>query len=90
MYTLSLITTIISLTSANSISPHRSDPVSPASFGLIALRSASPIHFGSIDASGYAFYIGKKTVSYCPDQVGDACPPGDQTIITYFNGTASM
>ncbi|KAI4160747.1 MAG: hypothetical protein LQ342_005460 [Letrouitia transgressa] len=91
MYTFSLIlTTLISLTSAKSIYSRHSDPVSPATFGLIALRSASPIHFGSIDASGYAFYIGKETVSYCPEQVGDACPPGNQTIITYFNGTASM
>ncbi|KAL9612791.1 MAG: hypothetical protein Q9167_002626 [Letrouitia subvulpina] len=91
MYTFSLIlTTLISFTSAKPIFPRHHDPATPASFGLIALRSASPIHYGSIDASGYAFYIGKETVSYCPDQVGKDCPPGKQTIISYFNGTASM
>ncbi|KAK2747147.1 hypothetical protein FQN57_002404 [Myotisia sp. PD_48] len=34
-----------------------------------------------INAAGRAFWVGGKTASYCPIQVGDACPPGDETVI---------
>ncbi|KAF2724331.1 hypothetical protein K431DRAFT_291832 [Polychaeton citri CBS 116435] len=38
-------------------------------FSLLAARSASPIHFQPIAATGQHFYIGKKSTAYCPDSV---------------------
>ncbi|CZT24598.1 uncharacterized protein RCC_10323 [Ramularia collo-cygni] len=35
-----------------------------SSFGGLALRSASPIHFGSINANGLGFWIHKNTSTY--------------------------
>lgn len=51
-------------------------------FSVMALRSASPIHFLPMTASGGAFWIGGQTASYCPDAVPN-CPPGN---ITAFVG----
>lgn len=35
-------------------------------FYMLALRSASPIHFGEINAASGGLYIGKKPAIYCP------------------------
>ena len=43
-------------------------------FTLMALRSASPIHFGTIAASGLQFWIGKPTATYCPTSSSGAIP----------------
>ncbi|KAL5363023.1 hypothetical protein BJX96DRAFT_111824 [Aspergillus floccosus] len=52
------------------------------SFGVMASRSASPIHFLPLNARGGHFWLGGKTSSYCPEQVeemGGVCPPGTET-----------
>lgn len=54
-------------------------------FGVVAARSASPIHYLSLAARGNALYLGGETKSYCPDQVekeGGVCPPGNETVLT--------
>lgn len=66
--------------------------------GLMATRSASSLHFQTINASGQAFWIGKETSSYCP--LGSLnpplpCPPGNKTVISVYRdatgvGSASM
>lgn len=38
-------------------------------FSLMSVRSASPIHFATINASGRAFWIGKPTSTYCPSGI---------------------
>lgn len=63
--------------------------------GLIATRSASPVHLQSINASGQAFWIGKETASFCPAEIVKPCPPGEYTVIDIFGnekhpGSASM
>jgi hypothetical protein len=50
--------------------PQSGSASSPIRFGGLALRSASPIHFGSINANGGDFWIGKDTVTYTPANVG--------------------
>lgn len=42
-------------------------------FGVIALHSGSPIHFLSLNAAGGKFWLGGKTKTYCPDNVGVPC-----------------
>jgi hypothetical protein len=36
---------------------------------LMSVRSASPIQYGQINASGQGFWIGKNTATYCPSGV---------------------
>lgn len=48
-------------------------------FSVMAIRSASPIHYMQMNAAGQRFWLGGETASYCPDQVPD-CPPGNQTV----------
>jgi hypothetical protein len=49
-------------------------------FGVMAVRSASPIHYAQLNAAGQKFWLGGQTSSYCPEQVQN-CPPGNQTIL---------
>ncbi|KAJ6255813.1 hypothetical protein Dda_9423 [Drechslerella dactyloides] len=60
----------------------------PGPFSFLALRSASPIHFGSLNASGLKIWIGKPTESYCPVDP-KFCPPGNVTAF-FVDNTASM
>lgn len=69
-------------------------PLSPrqetrARFSIIAARSASPVHLQSVVANGRGFWIGKETATYCPSQVSQ-CPPGDVTVLDYFDGSLSL
>lgn len=50
-------------------------------FSVMAIRSASPIHYLQMNAAGQKFYLGGQTSSYCPDLDGITCPPGNQTVI---------
>lgn len=66
----------------------------PLRLGGMALRSASPIHFGSINANGGSFYIGRNTSTYCPEDsaASDACATANtnQTIFNYLNGQGTL
>ena len=61
-------------------------------FGMLALHSASPIHYGEIHAQGQSLWIGKKTQKYCPDsvQTQGGCPKGKGTNFAGDNGGLSM
>lgn len=60
-------------------------------FGVIAARSASPIHLQPLSASGEQIWIGKKTAAYCPKEVvGKNCPPGKETNFAGGDGTLGM
>ncbi|KAJ5104176.1 hypothetical protein N7532_004705 [Penicillium argentinense] len=50
-------------------------------FNVMAIRSASPIHYSQLNAAGQKFWLGGKTSSYCPDIDGIQCPPGNQTVL---------
>ncbi|KAJ5648721.1 hypothetical protein N7490_005093 [Penicillium lividum] len=49
-------------------------------FGVMSVRSGSPIHYLQMNASGQKFYLGGTTSSYCPSIQGLVCPPGNQTV----------
>lgn len=55
-------------------------------FSVMAIRSASPIHYMQMNAAGQKFWLGGKTSSYCPSMEGLDCPPGNQTVIAGGGG----
>lgn len=55
------------------------EPAANPAFSVMAIRSASSIHYQPLNAAGQKFYLGGKTASYCPAQVSH-CPPGNQTV----------
>lgn len=62
-------------------------------FSLLAVRSASPIHYGSIQANESGIWIGKENGAYCPPSLNITCPDSDYTIYsgpTVANGTLSL
>lgn len=61
-------------------------------FGLTSARSASPIHYQSVSASGQSLWLGKPTASYCPENVKDidGCPAGNTTTFAGGEGSLSM
>lgn len=50
-------------------------------FGVMAVRSGSPIHYSQLNAAGQKFWLGGQTSSYCPTEVVKNCPPGNQTVL---------
>ena len=80
--------TLLAAVSAVSAAPVTSDP-EPLHFTMMSLRSASPIHFGRVEASGRKFYIGiEKPSTYCPTPPvpADSCPSGKSTVLGWSNG----
>jgi hypothetical protein len=61
-------------------------------FSVISTRSGSPVHLLSLVARGQKFYIGGENppTSYCPPQVGDACPSGNNTVLVGGHETLSL
>jgi hypothetical protein len=59
----------------------RTDSTSYNTFTVMALRSASPIHFLTMQAAGEKFYLGGEPATYCPTGVVASCPPGNETVI---------
>lgn len=59
---------------------------------VMALRSASPIHYASLEARGFSLWLGGNTSSYCPDVVEKAggCPAGNTTSVVESNGGLYM
>lgn len=93
-FTLATILAAISAVSAAPATGYGSAPAAPNGFTMMSLRSASPIHFGRVDASGGKFYIGlSKPSSYCPTPPvpASSCPPGNSTVISFGStGTAGL
>ncbi|CAO2654418.1 Nn.00g111510.m01.CDS01 [Neocucurbitaria sp. VM-36] len=67
-------------------------PSGPSYFGVMSARSASPIHLLQLTARGGKFYLGGPgPSSYCPvEQVGDACPPGNSTVLAGGDKTLAL
>ncbi|KAF2876777.1 hypothetical protein BDV95DRAFT_590829 [Massariosphaeria phaeospora] len=60
-------------------------------FGVMSTRSASPVHFRTLTARGGKFFLGGgPPSSYCPPEVGDACPSGNSTVLAGGVGTLSL
>lgn len=65
----------------------------PLRFSGLSLRSASPIHFGQINANGLAFWVHKNTTTYCPkESVGELCDSSNTntTVFSYLNGAGTL
>lgn len=59
-------------------------------FTLTVDNPSMPIHGRPVTAGGLHWMLNGETSSYCPDQVGSACPPGNTTVIVASGGRASM
>ncbi|KAF3929143.1 hypothetical protein AA313_de0200311 [Arthrobotrys entomopaga] len=84
------LATIIAAASAVSAAPVAETPLA---LTMMSLRSASPIHFGSVTASGQKFYIGlEHPSSYCPSPPvsPEDCPSGNYTSIGWGTGGPYM
>lgn len=80
-----LLSSLLSLALGSPISPRQDDNYTPPlTFGVIAARSASPVHLRSVNANGNAFWIGKDTQTYCPQIPNLVCPPANETQQTVF------
>ncbi|KAL8681886.1 MAG: hypothetical protein Q9186_002043 [Xanthomendoza sp. 1 TL-2023] len=88
--TASFLWSLLPLALGSPIIPRENINDSPLRFGVIAARSASPIHLSSVNASGQAFWIGKDTAIYCPLQPPLECPSGNQTVFQVAGGGASL
>lgn len=90
MQLLSSIVAAMSLLGASSVmaSPiPRADEI--LNIGLMSLRSASPIHFGTVNAYLGKFYIWGPLDTFCPSYVPDCSVyPGNETLVTVDNTTS--
>lgn len=68
--------------------PNVVDDEVPARFTVRALRSASPIHYMRMQARRGGFWLGGQPSTYCPQQVGDACP--EENNFTAIAGLRSL
>lgn len=59
-------------------------------FALTVDNTNIPIHGKPVTAAGQHWLLNGQTSSYCPSQVGSACPPGDTTVIGANGGSAGM
>jgi hypothetical protein len=61
-------------------------------FGLTAARSASPIHYQTLTASGQSIWLNKATSAYCPENIEElgGCPSGDFTTFAGGESTLAM
>jgi hypothetical protein len=59
-------------------------------FGLISLRSGSPIHYQDLTASNHSIWLNKPTASFCPHSVAKigSCPLGNST--DFLGGTSTL
>ena len=54
----------------------------PSKFSIVAENKDAPeIDGKSIEARGYGFWLGGEPATYCPENIGDKCPPGKETVI---------
>lgn len=70
-------------------SPAYAAPKPHPPFGVMSARSGSPIHLLPMTARDERFWLGGKTTSYCPSNVGTSCPPGKETVFA-AGGTAMV
>jgi len=65
-------------------------PETTTPFTLTVSNPTLPIHNQPISAGGLHWLIGGPTSSYCPEQVGSACPAGNTTSMVLYGGRVAM
>lgn len=70
-------------------SPACAAPAPHPPFTVMSARSGSPIHLLPMTARNERFWLGGKTTTYCPSNVGISCPPGKETVFAP-GGTAMV
>lgn len=71
-FLLALLPLLPTLALAAPVASTASAPAAtPTPFTLMSVRSASPIHYGTVNANGEAFWIGKPSANSCPPNLPD-------------------
>ncbi|EGP84301.1 unnamed protein product [Zymoseptoria tritici ST99CH_1A5] len=65
-------------------------PENPLKFSGQALRASSPIHFGTVNANGKAFWIGKDAKTYNPLNNNTCVVDTNTTTFSYINGQGQV
>jgi hypothetical protein len=89
---MQLLTSVIVAASLLGASAQAETHPDVLTLGLLSLRSASPIHFGSINAANSKFWIwGPGPKEYCPPEV-KGCQKTNSTLIDLYtdNGAAGL
>ena len=82
--------TWVTVTSTISTSTSTSIPAGLENYGVMAIRSASPIHFAMMSAANSSFFLGAGLVNTsCPIDISDHCPPGNTTVFSGLNALVS-
>lgn len=93
MYTAAVITALLALsgsTMGRSIHRRQQSTAAPNAYMVMAIHSASPIHYLMMEARGTNIYLGGEPATYCPDTVtqqGGTCPAGNMTV---FSGDCGL
>ncbi|CRG91352.1 hypothetical protein PISL3812_08400 [Talaromyces islandicus] len=89
---MQLIASVVAAASLLGASVQAESQPDVLTLGLTALRSASPIHFGSINAANSKFWIwGPGPKTYCPPNI-TGCQKTNSTLIDLYldNGAAGL
>ncbi|PGG98431.1 hypothetical protein AJ79_08871 [Helicocarpus griseus UAMH5409] len=65
-------------------------PAEVPRFTVMAARSASPIHYSPMQATGRHFMLGGEPSTYCPQPPVEECPPGKITVVAGAGPTSSL
>ncbi|KAG8627547.1 hypothetical protein KVT40_005030 [Elsinoe batatas] len=60
--------------------PQDAPATAPQTFAGIAIRSASPIQYATVNAISLALYLQRPTTTYCPSIPGLTCPSNPSTL----------
>ncbi|KAL2852530.1 hypothetical protein BJY01DRAFT_208034 [Aspergillus pseudoustus] len=85
---LGLVSSLLPLLAAAAPTTAPQAPEQPAAFTVMASRSASPIHFLTMNAAGQSFWLGGSPATYCP--LPSNCPPGNLTVFAGNGGALSV
>ena len=72
------------------ISPTLTPPPVNIAFSAIAARSGSPFHLSALNAANGGIFLNSVPTSFCPIQIGSACPPGTFTYFEVAGGAAAL
>ncbi|PNS20841.1 50S ribosomal protein L4 [Sphaceloma murrayae] len=85
-------TTVLSLLPLALAAPTPQDTTTtaPQPFFGLAIRSASPIQYAGVNASGLALWLNKPTATYCPSVPEVPCPSNPSTLFVGGQNTLGL
>jgi hypothetical protein len=88
-FTTLALATLLSLASTSPIKSRQTSN-SNAAFGVMSIRSASPIMYGNLEARGERFYLFGAADTYCPSPPVDCSQFDNSTALLFYGGFLTM